>query len=128
MGYETFEINKGNSSNKQELMDDFDQTFDFPYFGKNWDALNDSLASFDEWLPAKGYVLFVNYPDNLFEKAYDDLVVLIDILSTRISEYWATRMKTRFVTIMPYADKYLSLFDEQVIENQALGEYIGIVE
>lgn len=128
LGYATFEINESNSRNYQELMDDFDQTFDFPYFGKNWDALNDSLSSFDEWLPAQGYVLFVHNPDNLFDRAYDDLVILLDILATGVSEFWSTRMKKRFVTILPYKKKYLSLLEEKVVGNQVLEKHIRIVE
>ena len=39
-----------------------------PYFGQNWDALDECLADMT-WLPAKGYVLVLDQADALWKRA-----------------------------------------------------------
>lgn len=51
------------------LFDALSAALQFPsYFGMNWDALDECLRDM-EWLPAKGYVLYVYEADHLWRDA-----------------------------------------------------------
>ncbi|MBO6518423.1 MAG: barstar family protein [Rhodospirillales bacterium] len=42
----------------------------FPdYFGRNWDAVDECLRDLSEWMPASGYVLFIEGSSHLWKKA-----------------------------------------------------------
>ena len=63
------------------LFEEFARALSFPeYFGHNWDALEECLADL-EWLPAKGYILFISdahavLPDD--EEEYETLLEILD--------------------------------------------------
>ncbi|HET7364437.1 MAG TPA: barstar family protein [Burkholderiales bacterium] len=86
------------------LFDAMARALDFPdWFGRNWDALEDSLSDL-AWRKGEGHVLLLrSYP------AGDELGVLIDVLRAA-AEYWAGRGKPFFaVFIDPH--KRLALAD-----------------
>src|SRR5690349_10412433 len=57
-GLALFRIDAGNVHDKKGFVDQIANTLHFPdYFGRNWDALNDSLTDLDWLTPKTGYVL-----------------------------------------------------------------------
>ena len=51
-----------------DLFDEIAASMNFPeYFGRNWDALDECLRDMESWIPANGYVLFVNNAQVLWE-------------------------------------------------------------
>ncbi len=59
-GWRVFVIEGDKVSDKGTFLSEAARAMDFPsYFGKNWDAFEDSLNDL-EWAPAKGYVIL--YP------------------------------------------------------------------
>ena len=74
-----------------------------PWFGANWDALEDCLSDLS-WRERDGYVLVLaSYPGE------DVLGVLIDVLRS-VAEYWASRGKPFFAVFLD-PEKKLALPD-----------------
>jgi hypothetical protein len=64
------------------LFDEFAAAWQFPpYFGENWDALDECLADL-EWLSARAYVLVISdAPRLLDEEPLDRFRLLVDLLA-----------------------------------------------
>jgi len=81
---------RGNKMLRRDcLFNEFSAAYQFPdYFGENWDALEECLADI-EWLPAKGYVLFVaNTTEVLSQEQNEQFEIFAKVLS-RTCEEWA---------------------------------------
>src|SRR6187399_1498001 len=72
------------------LFAEFAQAMKFPdYFGHNWDAMDECLADL-EWLPAKGYVLFLRDSAKFWRNHARIAAKLIDAWLTA-AEQWSQR-------------------------------------
>ncbi|GIV19571.1 MAG: hypothetical protein KatS3mg023_1322 [Armatimonadota bacterium] len=76
---------------KRSLLREFARVLEFPpYFGHNWDALDECLSDLADWLPAKGYVLVFLNSDQLLAGSEEDFRILIEVSQTAAGE-WASR-------------------------------------
>lgn len=76
-------------SSKQSFMKEIARALAFPpYFGHNWDALDECLADLADWLPASGYVLVFLDSDRLLTDSERDFRILTEILQGIAAE-WA---------------------------------------
>ena len=77
-----------------DVFDAMARALDFPdWFGRNWDALEDSLSDLS-WRKGEGHVLLLrSYPTG------DELGVLTDVLRA-VAEYWAGRGKPFFAVYL----------------------------
>jgi hypothetical protein len=66
---------------KPELLARIADALEFPWwFGQNWDALADCLGDL-EWLPAEGYVLLLDDPDQLRRAAPQDYATAVEVFA-----------------------------------------------
>ena len=73
-------VNLENAGNKPALLEALAAALDFPPgFGRNWDALADSLGDLS-WLSAPGYMLLLDHADRLRNAAPQDFDTLLEIL------------------------------------------------
>ena len=73
-------VNLENAGNKPALLEAVAAALDFPPgFGRNWDALADSLGDLS-WLPAPGYMVLLDRADGLRNAAPHDFDTLLEIL------------------------------------------------
>ena len=75
-----------NITEKKDLFDVFEKGFRFPYFGRNWDALNDCLNGF-EWIKEKNEIIV--FHEDLPKLANKELYIYLDILSDCVNS-WKT--------------------------------------
>ena len=73
-----------NIYSKLELNKAYDQQFKFPYFGFNWDALEDSLCGLDEMMKEKKILIIHKNLPQLGEK---DFRIYISVLYD-VCELW----------------------------------------
>lgn len=75
---------------KHALLDALAAALDFPStFGRNWDALADSLCDLS-WLPAPGYLLMLDRANALREGAPEDFDTLLEILDDATGSHAGT--------------------------------------
>ena len=72
-----------------------------PYFGMNWDALNDCLTDLS-WLDDNGWVVILFNGQDFAAKNQDDFNTAIDVLQTA-AEYWHSQAKPFWIFV--YGDK-----------------------
>ncbi len=73
---------------EQGLYDEFGAALQFPFFGENWDALNDCLGDLS-WLPAPGHVLVITSAPLLLTDAVDRALPVFVRLLERVAGRWA---------------------------------------
>lgn len=79
-GFVVATVDLENTHDKPALLDALAAALDFPpTFGRNWDALADSLGDLS-WLPAPGYILLLDHADGLREAAPQDFDTLLESL------------------------------------------------
>ena len=89
------------ADDKEALLDEIAAALEFPStFGGNWDALADSLGDLS-WLPAPGYVLFLDHATDLREAAPDDFATLLEILDEAAAAH--ARAGVPFWALLPAA-------------------------
>ena len=89
------------ADDKEALLDEIAAALEFPAtFGGNWDALADSLGDLS-WLPAPGYVLFLDHAADLREGAPDDFATLLEILDEAAAAH--ARAGVPFWALIPAA-------------------------
>jgi hypothetical protein len=66
-------------------------------FGRNWDALADSLADFS-WRPARGYVVAIRNGGAFARRSPQDYATALEILAAA-ARYWATKDRVFLVLI-----------------------------
>lgn len=77
-------------TSKRTLLARLAAQLDFPSgFGGNWDALADALGDL-QWLPGKGYALFLDDAQTLRTAASTDFDTLLDVLD-EASQGWRAR-------------------------------------
>jgi len=68
-GLLVFDIQGSSIATEEDLFSAVAKELRFPeYFGKNWDALDECLRDM-QWLPSKGYVLFVRDAEQFWRRA-----------------------------------------------------------
>lgn len=67
-GVRVFDFDSASITNDAGLFRELEVKLAFPYFGHNWDALNDCLRDM-AWLPAKAYVLRFHRAERLWSQA-----------------------------------------------------------
>jgi hypothetical protein len=74
---------------REDLFDLLQSAFRFPYFGRNWDALDDVLRDLS-WIEARGFVLIVDGAETLWARLPLMAGALVEswLLS---ADYWAAR-------------------------------------
>jgi hypothetical protein len=101
-----------------DLFDQFEQRLEFPFFGRNWPALDDCLRDLS-WLPAPGYVLLIKHvrylldldPPSQLEVLMRVLVKVATAWSEPISRgEWWDRPPVPFHVILHSAPHELSTF------------------
>jgi RNAse (barnase) inhibitor barstar len=79
---------------KQSLLRELARVLEFPpYFGYNWDALEECLLDLADWMPAEGYILLFLDTDKVLTDSEGDFTTLISILKSVAGE-WASRRPT----------------------------------
>jgi hypothetical protein len=72
------------------LFDEFAAALQFPpYFGENWDALDECLSDLD-WLPANAYVLFIVNAVRVLEEGSPEEARQFWSLLAHVGAEWAT--------------------------------------
>jgi RNAse (barnase) inhibitor barstar len=102
-GLHVFKINAGKARGKNDLLKLLAKTLRFPdSFGKNWDALHDSLTDLS-WLRGKGWVLVLANGDVLARNHEDVFNTAVDVFSAA-AESWRNQRKPFWVLIEGKAD------------------------
>jgi len=99
----------GPGAAKTEMLAAFGRALDFPpWFGANWDALEDCLADLS-WSDAAGHVILI---EGAAGARAEDLGVLEDILAAAAS-YWAARARPFFAVFVAGPARLAPLYRER---------------
>ncbi|WP_114238436.1 barstar family protein [Dyella sp. C9] len=86
-GLRVCRINLGDYTDRESLFDRLTVALRLPDdFGRNWDALADSLRDLS-WLKATGYILLFDQAQDMRDRSEDDFDELLDILEETV-DYW----------------------------------------
>lgn len=82
-----FVLDGGKIRDKKTFLENIARAMDFPdYFGKNWDALNDSITDLS-WERAVGYILLFQAPERFIKTSPEDWDIALEIFNSAI-EFW----------------------------------------
>ena len=98
-----FFISKANVKNvntEQDLFNEVASVLKFPYFGRNWDALNDCLCDMD-WIPARGYLLILESAKDVWSNAPQVAGQFISSWQTA-AQFWGEREKVPFHLVFSF--------------------------
>lgn len=88
LGYSCVEVDLAEVQGKEELLTALAKALAFPpWFGHNWDALEDCLSDMS-WREAEGYVLILRHADRLHGQSETDFLTALRILAD-VSTTWA---------------------------------------
>lgn len=88
LGYSCVEVDLAEVQGKEELLATLARALAFPpWFGHNWDALEDCLSDMS-WREAEGYVLILRHADRLHSQSETDFLTALRILAD-VSTTWA---------------------------------------
>lgn len=88
-GWRCFYLDGGQIGDKGDFLRVWSEVAVFPpYFGRNWDALDESLRDL-AWAPAQGYLVLYDEVAHFAAARPDEFAVALDILQTAV-EYWQT--------------------------------------
>ena len=88
LGYSCVEVELAEVRDKEGLLSALAEALAFPpWFGHNWDALEDCLADMS-WREAEGNVLILRHADRLHSEAEGDFLTVLRILAD-VSTTWA---------------------------------------
>lgn len=95
-GLRVCRISLADYSNREALFDRLTQALRLPAdFGRNWDALADSMRDLS-WLKATGYILLFDRAEAMRDTNEDDFDTLLDILEESV-DYWQEAESPFFV-------------------------------
>lgn len=87
LAYSCVEVDLADTGDKDGLLTALAKALAFPpWFGHNWDALEDCLADMS-WCEAEGYVLILRHADRLHSEAEGDFLTALRILAD-VSAAW----------------------------------------
>lgn len=91
---------------KASFLSAVSRALSFPaYFGKNWDALVDSITDL-EWLPARGYILLYESPERFIESSPEAWKTALEIL-VYATQAWRERDMPFYVLLRGRAPRNL---------------------
>lgn len=86
-GLRVCRVDLADYTGQDALYDRLTQALKLPAdFGRNWDALADSLRDLS-WLKASGFILLFDHADGMRDSHEDDFDTLLDILEESV-DYW----------------------------------------
>jgi RNAse (barnase) inhibitor barstar len=86
-GLRVARVNLANYTNEEALYDRLTQSLQLPAdFGRNWDALADSMRDLS-WLKATGYIVLFDHAEDMRNHNEEDFDTLLDILEEAV-DYW----------------------------------------
>jgi len=86
-GLRVCRINLAGYSDHDTLFDRLTQALQLPAdFGRNWDALADSVRDLS-WLKASGYILLFDHAEDMQDRSEEDFDTLLDVLEEAV-DYW----------------------------------------
>ncbi|QNK01869.1 barstar family protein [Dyella telluris] len=86
-GLRVCRVNLAEYTDHDALFDRLTQALQLPTdFGRNWDALADSMRDLS-WLKASGYILLFDHAQDMRDRNEDDFDMLLDILEEAV-DYW----------------------------------------
>ncbi|HET6554580.1 MAG TPA: barstar family protein [Dyella sp.] len=86
-GLRVCRVNLADYTGHDALYDRLTQALRLPAdFGRNWDALADSLRDLS-WLKATGYILLLDHAEGMRDTHEEDFDTLLDILEESV-DYW----------------------------------------
>jgi hypothetical protein len=89
-GYAWFDLDLAQVTGKDVLLDVCQKIFGLPStFGRNWDALADSLHDLS-WHAARGFVIMCSNGGKFAQQAPRDFALLMDVLDSAC-EFWGTQ-------------------------------------
>ena len=86
-GFAHFQVNLAGLKSKAAVLNKIGRALKFPpYYGKNFDALNDCLSDL-EWQPASGYVLFVDGAQAFHDADSKNFAILLEVFQS-VADAW----------------------------------------
>ncbi|WP_201315847.1 barstar family protein [Dyella sp. EPa41] len=86
-GLSVCRINLADYADRDTLFDRLTQALRLPAdFGRNWDALADSVRDLS-WLKAPGYILLFDHAEGMRDAHEEDFDTLLDVLEEAV-DYW----------------------------------------
>ncbi len=86
-GLRVCRVNLASYTNREALFDHLTAALRLPAdFGRNWDALADSIRDLS-WLKAPGFILLFDQAQDMRDANEDDFDMLLDILEEAV-DYW----------------------------------------
>ena len=95
-GLRVCRINLADYADREALFDRLTVALQLPAdFGRNWDALADSLRDLS-WLKASGFILLFDHAEGMRAASEDDFDELLDIMEEAV-DYWQDEGSPFFV-------------------------------
>ena len=97
-GLSVLKLDAGRARGKNGLLGLLAKAFKFPaHFGRNWDALHDSLTDLS-WLNAKGWLVLITNGKSFAERHKEDFATAIEVLGAA-AEHWRDTNKPFWVMV-----------------------------
>ncbi|HBU68916.1 MAG TPA: hypothetical protein DEE98_00865 [Elusimicrobia bacterium] len=111
-----------NIKTENALFDVLLKGLSFPYFGWNWNALDDCLHDF-EWLRAKKIII---QHDDLPQMPVNELKIYLEVLSSAVYD-WMNDSAHDFVVVFPVQEKaqIVSIVGEETVMSKFTDKPIG---
>lgn len=77
-GFRFFWLDGSQVSSREEFYDQIEKVMEFPYLGRNLDALDDCMGDLD-WLSGKGFVLYYTDYARLLDTDHDSFDKILDV-------------------------------------------------
>lgn len=95
-GLRVCRIDLADYADQETLFDRLTQPLQLPAdFGRNWDALADSMRDLS-WLKATGYILLFDHADAMQDRSEEDFDTLLDVLEEAV-DFWQEAQTPFFV-------------------------------
>ena len=89
-GWRCFYLAGGQIADKSDFLRVWSEVAAFPgYFGRNWDALDESLRDL-AWAPAQGYLVLYDNVAHFAAAGPDEFAVALDVFQTAVEHWGAT--------------------------------------
>ena len=97
-GLSIVKLDLGRARGKTGLLGLLAKTLKFPkYFGRNWDALHDSLTDLG-WLNAKGWLVIITNGKSFAERHNEHFATAVEVLRAA-AEHWRSQGKPFWVLV-----------------------------
>ena len=97
-GLAIVKVDLGRARGKSELLGLLARALKFPkYFGKNWDALHDSLTDL-AWLTAKGWLVIITRAKSFAGRHTEHFATAVEVLQAA-AEHWRSQGRPFWVLV-----------------------------